>query len=217
MKVHLVHRSDNKKTGPIPVSTTSMDSCPPTCGMYDTCYAKFGPISMHWRKVGERGTTWDAFITKIKMMPKGQLWRHNQAGDLPGDGAHIDAWKLGQLVDANKGKRGFTYTHYPLNDHNIRCLQIANGAGFTINVSRETREQVDAARALGLPAVMVLPSDVKWKRRGDVLVCPAYWKEHTTCATCGICQEGRANRVVVGFPAHGTKKRVIDIQLKREK
>ena len=65
---------------------------------------------MHWAKVtsGERGESWSSFIGSIKAFKPGQLWRHKQAGDLPGAGARIDPKKLHQLVEANKGKRGFT-------------------------------------------------------------------------------------------------------------
>lgn len=38
LRVHLSHVSGNKKTGPIPVSTTSADSCPADCP-----YGQFRP------------------------------------------------------------------------------------------------------------------------------------------------------------------------------
>ena len=61
MRVHITARSGNAKTGPIPVTTTERASCPTTCPFYDKgCYAKSGPLALHWRKVsdGERGTDW---------------------------------------------------------------------------------------------------------------------------------------------------------------
>lgn len=217
MRVHLTLRSENQKTGPIPVSTSSSDTCPPTCGLFTSCYAKSGPLFYHWRQVdsGGRGDDWLGFCNKIDALPEGQLWRHNQAGDLPGDGVDIDPWMLGELIVANEGKRGFTYTHYPLNHGNLSLLRQANKMGFTINVSCETPEQVAQAKRWGLPTVMVLPSDTKWRRRGDVLVCPAYWSD-IDCARCGICQSAKPSRVTVGFPAHGAKKKVVDIQLRRK-
>ena len=59
MLVHLVRKSRNGKTGPIPVSTTSGDTCPNACPLKGSgCYAKSGPLGMHWQKVssGARGT-----------------------------------------------------------------------------------------------------------------------------------------------------------------
>ena len=42
--VHLTLKSANAKTGPIPVSVTSDDSCPKSCPFNDgACYAKSGP------------------------------------------------------------------------------------------------------------------------------------------------------------------------------
>ena len=86
MQYHLTPRSSNKKTGPIPVSTTSRDSCPDTCPLKNGggCYAGSGPLSLHWDKVGtDRGVSLESFCDTIRALPKGQVWRHNQAGDLP--------------------------------------------------------------------------------------------------------------------------------------
>ena len=115
MRVHITARSGNAKTGPIPVTTTERASCPTTCPFYDKgCYAKSGPLALHWRKVsdGERGTDWQGLTEFVKSLPERQLWRHNQAGDLPHIDGQINGTLLGQLVDANRGKRGFTYTHH---------------------------------------------------------------------------------------------------------
>ena len=90
MHVHLTQVSSNTKTGPIPVSTTERRSCPPRCPHMDAgCYADGGPLRIHWDKVPERGTSWEEFCERIAQLPAGALWRHNQAGDLPGDGTRI--------------------------------------------------------------------------------------------------------------------------------
>lgn len=215
-RVALTLTSQNAKTGPIPVSTTDSSTCPPDCGQHDTCYAKFGPLAMHWGRVnsGSRGIGWDDFCDAVKHFPKGQLWRHNQAGDLPGDGVKIDGKALHKLVVANRGKRGFTYTHYPLSDYNLQKIRASNHLGFTINVSFDALKQV---KEWGVPSTVVLPSDTKEKsfmyNGKKIVVCPATYRDDTTCWNCGICYESRLDRAVIGFPAHGTKKRVIDIRL----
>jgi len=93
---HLTLVSNNAKTGKIPVSTSSADTCPKTCGQFETCYAKTGPLALHWNKItaGTRGTNLREFTAAIKALPAGQLWRHNQAGDLPGADETIDAGQL---------------------------------------------------------------------------------------------------------------------------
>ena len=93
---HLTPKSANKKVGPIPVSTTTADTCPATCPFNNAneggCYAEAGPLKLHWMKVtrGERGTNFSEFLEQIKALPDGQLWRHNQAGELPGDNKTLD-------------------------------------------------------------------------------------------------------------------------------
>src|SRR6266849_367265 len=137
MWFHLSPRSDNSKTGRIPVSTSSPDSCPPSCPLRrgQGCYAETGPISWFWRRVkrGDLGVPWNRFLSEIRALPEGQLWRHNQAGDLPGVGEEIDREMLRTLALANIGKRGFTYSHKPLNHHNAAAIREANRAGFTVN------------------------------------------------------------------------------------
>jgi hypothetical protein len=78
---------------------------------------------MHWDKVtqGERGLDWAEFLAEIKALPRHQLWRHNQAGDLPGVGDSLDVAKLAELTKANKGKNGFTYTHKKPTERNLRA------------------------------------------------------------------------------------------------
>jgi hypothetical protein len=217
--VHLTLKSNNAKTGPIPVSTTSEDTCPPTCPFYrDSCYAHLGPLGLHWGKVtrGERGHTWSKFCARIASLPAGQLWRHNQAGDLPGDGLSINAEALDQLVEANADKRGFTYTHYPLTGeseteaHNRDAVRRANEAGFTINLSGNNLAHADHLASLDIaPVTTVLPSDTDdntYTPAGrKVVVCPATQRDDVSCATCQLCQ--RSRDVIVGFPAHGPRKR----------
>ena len=110
---HFTLKSQNAKTGPMPTTTTSDDTCPPTCAMFDTCYAKGGPQAMHWRKVsdGTRGGTLTELCESIRALPANQIWRHDVSGDLPGTGERINGADLRQITRANTGKRGFTYTH----------------------------------------------------------------------------------------------------------
>lgn len=216
--VHLKLRSGNRKTGPIPVSTTSANTCPPSCPFNKSrhdyaraapCYAMHGHLRMHWAKVtrGERGYSWDEFCEAIAALPKGQLWRHNQAGDLPGDGEWVDHHKLGQLTRANRGRKGFTYTHKTTTESNLDAIRCANNNGFTVNLSANSLEHADQlADANAGPVVVVLPqhqtANTTTPAGRKVVVCPADADKGVTCATCRLCS--RSNRsVVVGFPAHG--------------
>lgn len=215
--VHLSPVSSNAKTGPIPVSTTTRATCPVDCAMRAGCYASAGPLALHWNAVsaGNRGTSWGAFCDSIGALSDGQLWRHNQAGDLPGDGHTVDPVALGQLVAANRGKRGFTYTHYR-DAASLEWVRHANEWGFTVNLSANDLSDADTLADTGAgPVVCVLPStqsdNLTTPSGRRVVVCPATQRDNVSCATCQLCQ--RQRDVIVGFPAHGTKRRVIDIQL----
>lgn len=226
MRVHLTLKSNNAKTGPIPVSTTARESCPPSCGMKEACYAAAGPLALHWAAVsdGTRGTDWQAFCDAIASLPDGQLWRHNQAGDLPRDGARIDSRRFWALVMANRGRRGFTYTHHVVRGRgaaavaNRIALRDANAMGFTVNLSADNVSDADALADLQCgPVVCVLPKDQTTNTQTPagrrVVVCPATQRDDVSCATCQLCQ--RQRDVIVGFPAHGTSARKADAIARR--
>lgn len=215
--VHLSPQSSNAKTGPIPVSTTSRATCPVNCAMRDECYAASGPLALHWRAVsdGARGTDWGTFTQSIAALPDGQLWRHNQAGDLPGNGHTVDPVALGALVRANIGRRGFTYSHYR-DAASLAWIRHANDWGFRVNLSANDLADADMLADTGAgPVVVVLPStqteNTVTPAGRRVVVCPATQRDDVTCASCQLCQRERST--IVGFPAHGTRRRVIDIKL----
>ena len=212
MRVHITARSGNAKTGPIPVTTTERASCPTTCPFYDKgCYAKSGPLALHWRKVsdGERGTDWQGLTKFVRSLPERQLWRHNQAGDLPHINGQINGSLLGELVRANKGKRGFTYTHHKLDAGlNTWYIATANQLGFTVNVSTESKDDAVTAFNKGLPAVVVVPSDHADSAEHDgvkFVTCPAQTRD-VTCAECGLCSQAHRQCVVM-FKAHGNARK----------
>jgi len=214
--VSLTLKSLNSKTGPIPVSTSTAATCPTSCPFQGKgCYAESYPLKSRWDEVtdGRRGGSFDALLPQIAALPEGQLWRHNQAGDLPGVGDHIDTAALARLVAANKGRRGFTYTHKPMHTAAARrAVAKANAGGFTVNLSANNLAHADTLAALAIaPVVVVLPSTVTGNQTlatpegRRVTVCPATYRDDVTCASCGLCAKQRA--VIVGFPAHGTYKR----------
>jgi hypothetical protein len=217
MKYRLTPESRNKKTGRIPVATTSADSCPPSCPFRKNgCYADGGPLAIVWRQVDDIGTDLATFCDTVASFPAGQLWRHNQAGDLPGIGETIDTKALGAIVKANKGRRGFTYTHKnPFVKRNANAIAKANRDGFTINLSANNLDHADKLADLDIaPVVTVLPSDgastTRYAARTTpkgrkVVQCPATYRDDVSCKTCQLCQ--RQRDVIVGFPAHGAAHR----------
>lgn len=219
MKTHASHGSNSKLGKGVFVSTSSRETCPDTCALRNNgCYAESGPMRFHWNAVtrGERGTSWEEFLDKIRNLRNKEFWRHNQAGDLPGQGDKVDTKALGQLVEANRGRRGFTYTHKPLKAAKERtAVKDANAKGFTINVSTDNLAMADKAMATAIaPVVTILPSDVQGKTvltpaGNKVLVCPEYTKGWT-CAQCQLCAVAERS-YIIGFPAHGTSKKKVNV------
>jgi len=206
--------SRNAKTGPIPVTTSSEETCPPACPLKGAgCYAEGGPLAMFWRKVTAKkaGMAWAEAMRQIARLPRGTLWRHNQAGDLPGFGNDIDPLAFAELVKANRGRRGFTYTHKPATLANLTMVRIALREGFTVNLSADNLAMADQLASTGAPVVVVLPSDqvtaLKTPQGRHVAICPATISDDVTCASCGLCAEA-GRKSIIGFPAHGNRKKV---------
>lgn len=210
--------SKNEKTGPMPVSTSHKGTCPDACPFKaQGCYAKAGPLAIHWKKIteGERGTDWTEFLAQVRKIRSRELWRHNQAGDLIGAKNRINLKALRELIAANKGRRGYTYTHYPLTAANVKAIREANENGLTVNISTNKLDEVDAAMIHGLPTVTVLPFKkegygetrvLKTEGGNKVLICPASLnKEGVTCQSCGLCQKSD-RKYAIGFIAHGVSK-----------
>ena len=217
MNYHLSFKSGNKKTGPIPVSTSSPDTCPNACPLKrNGCYADSGPLRMHWDKVASKTETdIDSFCGKIASLPAGTLWRHNQAGDLPGINNKIDDKQLNKIIASNIGKRGFTYTHKPATKHNLTQIKRANYFGFMINLSANNLEHADYLLSLKVaPVVTILPGNTTNKvnftpNGAKVITCPATYNDKVNCKSCGLCAKNRD--YVIGFPVHGTSSKKAEV------
>jgi hypothetical protein len=217
MHIHFTVASGNSKTGPMLVTTQSEDTCPTSCPLKGSgCYASYGPIKLHWDRVssGERSKNWDSFLNAIRQQQKGAMWRLSQAGDLPGKGNRIDTRRLSQIVDANRGRKGFTYTHKPLTKTNQAAIKDANERGFTINLSADNLAEADKKAALGIaPVVVVVPENpAEWPKKtpeGRPVVVCLHTTKGLTCTQCGLCAVA-GRKSIVAFPAHGTGKRRVE-------
>jgi hypothetical protein len=215
MLYKLTRVSGNRKTGPIPVSLSSRDTCPDSCSLKrNGCYAESWPLSKHWTDCdkGKGSTDLEQFCAGVAALPKGQLWRHNQAGDLPGRGDTLDTSSLDAIVAANNGRRGFTYTHKPLRNLSERAaVWRANRAGFTINLSAEGLADADRLASFGAGPVVAgvstdHPAHSKTPAGLHVIVCPAQTREDMSCDRCGLCALPN-RKAIIAFRAHGTSSR----------
>lgn len=152
-----VRATANKKTGPIPVTINDSKTCPDACSLKKNgCYADHGPLQMAWKRVdkGEgNATDFDGICEKISALPKRSLWRYAVAGDLPGENNVVSHEDLAKLVKANKGRRGFSFTHKPVgmsSDQNIvkdayvRCRK----AGSTQSLQEFANQALINSRAI---------------------------------------------------------------------
>jgi len=199
---------------------SNKNTCPDSCALKNNgCYAENFHVNLHWQKVteGKRGSDWQSLLDSIKALPTGATWRHNIAGDLVGQRDKIDGRALVELTRASiyRKKRGFTYTHYPLNAHNSALIKAANKQGFTVNTSADNVGQAVKRFKDGLPTVVVLPIDAPNIQTIDgvkVVACPNDKTDRVKCGNCAHSFCGNSKRdFVIGFRAHGTKKKQADI------
>lgn len=222
MKYGFTFTSANKKTGPIPVVTSSKETCPDACPLKDKeCYARFGPLGIHWSKItkGQRGLSFKELLEKIKQIPRNTYFRYGQAGDLPGKNNSINYGEMMELAKAASHTKMWGYTHKPMGKNfkqNIHAIKDANKY-VTINLSADSMEEADELMGLKIaPVVVVVKSDApktSFTPKGrKVIVCPAQYVENLTCEKCGLCQKKR--NVIVGFRAHGTAQKRLNERIK---
>lgn len=212
----------NSKTA-IPTTTSSKVTCPDTCPLKEKgCYAKYSFLGKHWNNVTE-GTAknvmdFNGLLRTIEALPEGQLWRHNQAGDLPHIDGKIVKSKAYLLAQANKGKKGFTYTHHDIDGDwkhaNSRTIKDLNDMGFTVNLSANDLEQADSYVDKDIAPVVTLISmdseKVSYTPKGrKVVACPAE-REKITCKDCKLCSDSKRD-YIIGFRAHGIAKKHVSI------
>lgn len=227
-KIVVTKKSGNKKTGKMTVTKSEQATCPDSCVFKGAgCYGETGPVSWHWKKM-EVGTTatgtpvntdWDDAMEFIaNEIPENALWRHNEVGDLPSGKTceHINEKLLKEIVSANKGKRGFTYTHKHKIESNFDLVKYANDNGFTINLSGNNVDHADelVKKNVG-PVTVVVPIDVTENfvspDGNKIVICPNVTKG-VTCKDCGLCQIA-TRKCVVAFPAHGVKKKMVSLKV----
>jgi len=215
---NLTMASQNRKLGPMPTTFGPRTTCPDSCPLKaNGCYASAGYMNMIWNRVdkGEAGTQWPEFLKTLKTIESGRIWRYGTTGDLPGHKDVIDTQRLQGLVDANRGKMGYTYTHYPMTKAaNRSAVRKANDGGFVINVSANSLDQADRLSKYGLPMVALVPKETPntfvTKQGLHGIVCPAQ-TSHLTCQACKLCARsqratcapGTPGSPIIGFRAHG--------------
>lgn len=198
----------NSKTA-IPTTRSARSTCPDSCALKGKgCYAENFPMAMAWDKLTTSGMSYADLLDEISRLKRGTLWRHNDAGDLLGSGDTIDLTALVALVEANRERRGFAYTHWDWRE-NKDAIKWSNLSGFTINVSVESHADAKDAYVHGLPVALVADQVNPVEDHDGIryVVCPAQTKGWT-CKDCGLCYQADRKYVIV-FRPHGAKKKAL--------
>ena len=204
----LVDLSLNAKTGPMPAVYASKATCPLSCGLYELCYAKQGHTNIHF-DAASNGKSFADLLKWVATLPL-RIWRYGVAGDLPGDGVTLCRDSILKLAKANKKRPVLAYTHYPVTPDNLDTIKAANKAGFALNVSCDTLEDIKTAYRAGVPVVTYTASDDTRKAWTDdgikYVTCPNQAsKAKPQCADCKLCAKSGRDAVVV-FRSHGSRK-----------
>lgn len=234
-KFIITRTTANAVTGPIMVTTSPRSTCPTICAfrkggdhpLAGMCYAEYGALGGFIWTTLDRAAPGDKVLNGIRIydfaellfiirsLEAGSLWRHNVAGDLPSNNkTTIDRTALRAITAANRGRRGFTFTHYDVlnNLANRQAIDEANQHGFRINLSANSLNHADELADLRIaPVTVILPTgtkeNIKTPKGRTVVVCPINTTPGTTCATCQLCSRTRST--IIGFPATGGLKHLI--------
>ena len=211
-------QSKNEKTGPMGNTYTDGNSCPTRCPFKNSgCYAEFGGPSWTWKKAS---LTLSELKDKVQATTfKGQIIRHNVAGDIALEGTStVDVNLVKALSDIYRGRKAYTYTHCQVDDNLIDAVQYARKAGFTINVSCETKAEVKNAKQHGLNAVLVVaeqPKKKRWTEDGITYIRCKNETDGMLCIQCQACTKNRKTVPVLTVHGSGFKKAAKAIMLKQ--
>lgn len=213
--------SNNKKIGNIAAVSTSSNSCPTSCGLFNECYGKLHVAGIHWRKLDKSGLDFVQVMDLIHALKRHSSLRFNVVGDLAHNQGIIDAVKLLKLANTVKNRliETILYTHHSIdNSLNVSALKLAFSKGLHVNISCEDIDKANQALKHGLNAVIVLPTGSIHKviRHDNMTIvrCPAEYKDSIQCANCMLCAKDRtAKKVIIAFTAHGAKRNALSKKL----
>lgn len=209
--VVLVARSGNSKTGTMPVTYRTMNTCPTSCPFLPAnsggCYGSGRIFDIARRRAGN--LTEDEAVAKLGSAERSARYlRDRVVGDLVNAAGKFDrAYALAIARIAKRtGLIAFGYTHAWSKATRADISAIAK-AGYVLNASCESEAQVSRAVSLGMPVVI---TGDQWEEGSfmagkRVVTCPNQTRG-VTCADCGLC--AKPDRAcVIRFQVHGPARR----------
>lgn len=211
--VHVVARSGNSKTGPLPVTYRPMSTCPTGCpflptGQIGGCYGTGRIFASADRRSGDVDVETATWMVRLGKDAGARFLRDRVVGDVVTPRGTLDrAYVRGVATVAREnGLVPFGYTHA------WRAFTSADVAwlrrqGYVMNASVESPEAAVEAIGRGLSVALVdeeLPDGTRIGGR-RLVTCPAQARDDVTCASCGLC--ARPDRPqVVRFLVHGISR-----------
>lgn len=216
-------RSANAKTGPVVVTYAAQVTCHPGCPFYHSgCYFEQGPLGVLTRELNASaaalGATPLAVISEEARLldgtPARSDLRLHGGGDCPDDACARVLSGAAERYAARGGAlelKVWTYTHA------WRTVGRASWGSVSVLASCETAADALAAMARGYAAALVVPAFDGPKTYtladgagGEVRVVPCpFQTKGVQCVKCRLCLDADrllADRLVIGFEAHGARK-----------
>lgn len=185
-------------------------SCPESCVLLNNgCYAQGGNVAIHQKgRVSDSDA--DIYRREVARIPSGSIVRLHVSGDVmlpagPDGSTEVDTEYLQAIVDVAHERPDVTFYGYTHGWQYINRDAYDWPSNLTLNASVDRPEDMSAAVDAGWPITTVIPSDTKWRRDGDTVVCPAQ-TSGLSCAECMLCARPD-RRLRVAFKAHGAGKR----------
>lgn len=207
-KILLVARSSNTKTGNIPVTYLGRETCPSSCPfLLNGCYGD-GRIFALAHKLARALSLSEARAILAKRDKSAKYLRDRVVGDLV---TATGKFNIRHVRDIARLARehalvpfGYTHAWRTMTRQDVTDVK---AAGYVLNASCETLDDVRQAIEIGMPTV-ITNDDVREGSIVDgmrVITCPAQTRDNVSCATCGLCAKPD-RKVVIRFLVHGPSK-----------
>jgi hypothetical protein len=211
--VLVVPRSGNSKTGSIPVTYRTVETCPTDCPFLPTgeiggCYGTGRIFGMTRKYAGEtdvESATWKIRLDKDR---SARYLRDRVVGDVVTPDGELDRDYVSGIAQVAAGNRlvafGYTHAWRSFTPDDVAFLR---DSGYVMNASTESEAGAQAALDAGMPAVIVdddTPDGATVAGR-RLMTCPAEVRDDVSCASCGLCAKpDRA--VLIRFKTHGVAR-----------
>jgi len=213
----IAKRTENRKLGNVVVVSSSPKTCPLNCEFKNNgCYAEYGPISLHWRRIDQKGINCSDLCNEINNLPVYLPIRFWDAGDFPGNGITLnrkECIQIGNVIKKRTETKNYAYTHYDMNiQENRTVVRMLLRRNLIANISTTMYQADNLLNKYNFPVVIVAPEPCSQTPSGHkIVMCPNQMAKLNkqdgvlTCDKCLLCAQWPRD-YAIGFLPHGTNK-----------